>query len=71
MGMSVELLRRLRAREGRRVHLCLADGSRLDDVALVSVGRGTIWVFVTGDDTFVCSDQVRDFWEARPLTSAA
>ncbi|MDP8937191.1 MAG: hypothetical protein M3O23_05605 [Actinomycetota bacterium] len=69
--MSGELLRRLRALEGRRVHLCLADGSRLDDVALVSVGRGTIWVFGGGEDTFVRTGQVRDFWEARPLSSAA
>ncbi len=69
--MGVELLRRLRALEGRRVHLCLADGSRLDDVALVSVRSRTIWVFGSGEDTFVPSDQVSDFWEARPLTSAA
>ena len=69
--MSIELLRRLRALEGRHVHLCLADGSRLDDVALVSVRSRTIWVFGNGADAFVPVAQVTDFWEAQPLKWAA
>ena len=69
--MTTELLRRLRGLEGRNVNLCLADGSRLDDVALVSVGRRTIWVFANGQDSFVRVADVRDFWEAQPLRPAA
>ncbi len=69
--MSSELLRKLRRLEGQNVNLCLADGSRLDDVSLVSVRSRTIWVFRNGGDAFVRVDQVRDFWESQPLRSAA
>ncbi len=69
--MSSELVRRLRRLEGQNVNLCLADGSRLDDVSLVSVRSRTIWVFGNGGDAFVRVDQVRDFWESQPLLPAA
>ena len=69
--MGTDLIRKLRRLEGRNVHLCLADGSRLDDVSLVSVRSRTIWVFGNGADAFVRVDQVTDFWEASPLSSAA
>jgi hypothetical protein len=61
----------LRALEGQLVHLALADGTRLDDVALVSAGRSTLWVFDNGEDVFVPVEGVVDAWEARPYRSAA
>ncbi|HEX2275153.1 MAG TPA: hypothetical protein VHG90_14895 [Acidimicrobiales bacterium] len=69
--MTAEQRRSLRALEGRLVHLALADGSRLDDVALVSAGKSTLWVFVNGEDVFVPVEGVLDAWEARPYRSAA
>ena len=56
----------LRSLEGRRVSLALADGSRIDDVQLVSAGRPpleTIWVVVSGMDTFLSVTQVVVAWE--------
>jgi hypothetical protein len=56
----------LRALEGRQISLSLSDGSRIDDVQLVSAGRGglrTIWVFAYGMDTFVPLANVVDVWE--------
>ncbi len=50
--------------EGRTVSLALADGSRLDDVSLVSAGSGTVWVFANGEDRFIPVGQVIDVWEA-------
>jgi len=50
--------------EGRRVHLALADGSRIDDCQLVLFGRSKLWVFVNGEDAFVQLDRILDFWEA-------
>jgi hypothetical protein len=58
----------LRALEGHRVGLALADGSRFDDVMLVSCGRrGTtsVWLDVDGMDLFVERSQVLDAWEHR------
>ena len=57
---------KLRSLEGRRVSLALADGSRIDDVELVSAGRPpleTIWVVVSGMDTFLSVSQVVAAWE--------
>jgi hypothetical protein len=57
---------RLRELEGRRVSLALADGSRLDDVTLVSSGRGrgsTLWLYANGADAFVSRADVVDAWE--------
>jgi hypothetical protein len=59
----------LRGLEGCKVSLALADGSRLDDVMLVSVGRGrtpTLWVFASGIDVFLPRLAVIDVWEAPP-----
>ena len=56
----------LRSLEGRQVSLALADGSRIDDVQLVSAGRPpleTIWVVVSGMDTFLSVAQVVAAWE--------
>jgi len=44
------------------VHLALADGSRLDDVSLVSARGVKLWVFNNGEDAFVPVAQVIDFW---------
>jgi hypothetical protein len=61
----------LRTLEGRQVSLALADGSRLDDVTLVSAGRGrtpTLWVYMSGIDLFVPRHDVIDAWDpAFPL----
>jgi hypothetical protein len=51
--------------EGSIVSVALADGSRIDDCDLVSVGRGsagTLWVFTQGHDVFVALDDVIDVW---------
>ncbi len=69
--MTAEQRRGLRALEGRLVHLALANGSRLDEVALVSAGKTTLWVFVNGEDLFVPVEGVLDAWEARSYRSAA
>ena len=65
---------RLRQWEGRQVTVALADGSRIDDCQLVSVGRktaGTLWLFTNGADLFVCIDDVTAVWEAGSCFSAA
>ena len=65
---------KMRALEGRHVHLALADGSRIDDCQLVSAGRSsveTVWVFTNGLDTFVPLTQIVDAWEATPSRSRA
>lgn len=61
----------LRRLEGRMVHLALADGSRLDDVALVSARSRSVWVFVNGEDAFLPIDAIVDVWEAQPYRTAA
>ncbi len=69
--MSREQRKGLRALEGRLVNLALANGSRLDDVALVSAGKSTLWVFANGEDVFVPVETVVDVWEGRQHRSAA
>jgi hypothetical protein len=57
------------ALEGRKVSLALADGSRIDDVDLVSVGRGqagTVWLFTSGSDVFIPLADVIDLWATSP-----
>ena len=61
----------LRTFEGRFVHVSLADGSRIDDVSLVSAGSRTLWVFFNGQDAFIPMRDVIDVWETAPLRSAA
>jgi hypothetical protein len=63
--------RELRRLEGRMVYLALVDGSRIDDVCLVSARSGTVWLFLNGEDTFVPTDDVIDVWESEAVRSAA
>ena len=64
--MSVDTHKELRKLEGRSVHLCLTNGSRLDNISLVSARGKTLWVFTNGEDAFVPVSEVIDFWEAAP-----
>lgn len=50
------------------MNLALADGSRLDDVSLVSARGTTLWIFTAGEDRFVPVAAVIDAW---PAVSAA
>jgi len=69
--MSIERRRELRRLEGLSVHLALADGSRLDDVMLVSGHGAKVWVFDNGGDVFIALEDVIDFWTADRMRSAA
>jgi len=63
-------LSQLRELEGRQVSLALADGSRIDDASLVSMGPGRttkVWIFTNGHDIFVDPSEVMDLWETAPL----
>lgn len=62
--MTADKRRELHRLEGRTVHLSLADGSRLDDVALVSARSVTLWIFDSGEDVFVPVADVVDVWPA-------
>ena len=56
----------LRALEGCRVSLALADGRRIDKCQLVSAGRGRLgraWIFADGADAFVSLAEILDVWE--------
>ena len=66
--MTVEKRRELCRFEGSSVNLALADGSRLDDVNLVSARGATLWIFAGGEDRFVPVTFVIDAW---PTTVAA
>jgi hypothetical protein len=66
--MTVERRRELRRFEGSSVNLALADGSRLDDVNLVSARGTSLWIFACGEDRFVPVTSVIDAW---PSTVAA
>lgn len=66
--MTVQKRRELRGFEGSSVSLALADGSRLDDVSLVSARGTTLWIFASGEDRFVPVTAVIDAW---PTTVAA
>ena len=57
----------LRSFEGQRVSLALADGSRVDDCLLVSVGRGgakTAWLATDASDLFLPWKDVVEVWAA-------
>ncbi len=69
--MSEGQRRNLQKLEGRAVHISLVDGSRLDEVALVSARRNTLWIFANGKDSFLPVDSVIDVWEAQTFRSAA
>lgn len=65
--MTQRQLTHIRALEGRRVSLALADGSRVDDCQLISSGRpgtATVWVFANGTDHFFRRDHIVDCWES-------
>jgi hypothetical protein len=64
--MSEQRTAQLRALEGLRVSLALADGSRIDDCQLVSAGRSgmrTVWIHSNGFDVFIQRADVLDVWE--------
>jgi hypothetical protein len=69
--MTAQQKRELRVLEGRMVHVALADGSRMDDVVLVSARGTRLWIFAGGEDAFVPVDRVLDVWAAPRLRSAA
>ena len=69
--MSADRRRELRRFEGHNVHLALSDGTRLDDVQLVSARGLTLWIFDAGEDQFVPFTRVVDFWLAERIGSAA
>jgi hypothetical protein len=58
--------------EGHRVSIALTNGSRIDDCALISAGRGgddRLWLYSNGADTFVPLAEVTDLWEAAPANT--
>ena len=59
----------MRRLEGSGVNLALADGSRLDDVSLVSAHGLSVWIFDRGEDVFVPIAKVIDFWPAGPVAA--
>lgn len=69
--MTAARRRELRRLEGQSVHLALAGGSRLDDVALVSARSLTLWIYTNGEDVFVPFGDIVDFWPAQAIRSAA
>jgi hypothetical protein len=69
--MSTEMRRQLRRLEGTDVSLALSDGSRLDDVSLVSARGSTLWIFDGGRDVFVPVSKVLDVWPSQRARSAA
>lgn len=69
--MNAARRRELRRLEGMSVHLALGDGTRLDDVSLVSAHGASVWVFTSGEDVFVPVADVIDFWPASSARSAA
>ena len=69
--MTAARRRELRRLEGSNVHLALRDGSRRDDVMLVSAHGLTVWIFDTGQDVFIPAADVLDFWPAARTGSSA
>ena len=69
--MTDDRLAALKGLEGCRVSVALVNGSRIDDCALLSAGRGGdhLWVYTNGSDTFVPLDQVTDLWETPTAVS--
>ncbi len=68
--MTIEKRRELRRFEGSSVSLALADGSRLDDVSLVSARGMTLWIFACGEDRFVPVTSVVDAWPSASASAA-
>lgn len=67
--MTVEKRRELHRFEGSSVSLALVDGSRLDDVSLISARGGKLWIFDRGEDVFVPVDLVVDAWPSGPIAA--
>ncbi len=67
--MTAERRRELRRLEGSGVSLALADGSRLDDVSLVSSHGLSLWIFDGGEDVFVPIANVIDFWASERVAA--
>jgi hypothetical protein len=67
--MTIEKRRELRRFEGSTVSLALADGSRLDDVSLVSARGVTLWIFAGGEDRFVPVTSVIDAWPSAAVAA--
>jgi len=68
-AMTVEKRRQLHTFEGSSVSLALADGSRLDDVNLVSARGGKLWIFAGGEDLFVPVASVIDAWPTSDIAA--
>jgi hypothetical protein len=68
--MTIEDRRELRRFEGSSVNLALADGSRLDDVSLISARGTSLWIFACGEDRFVPVASVVDAWPSSSATAA-
>ena len=62
--MTAQKRRELHRFEGLNVSIALADGSRLDDVTLISARGATLWVFAGGEDRFLPVAQVVEAWPA-------
>lgn len=60
--MTADKRRELYRFEGTSINLALADGSRLDDVSLVSARGVKLWIFDGGEDRFVPVTQVIEVW---------
>ena len=67
--MTAEKRRELRRFEGSCVNLALADGSRLDDVNLVSARGMKLWIFDGGEDRFVPVATVIDAWPSSAVAA--
>ena len=67
--MTAERRRESRRLEGLGVNLALADGSRLDDVSLVSAHGLSLWIFDGGEDVFVPIASVIDFWASERVAA--
>ena len=68
--MTVQRRRELCRLEGLTVNLALVDGSRLDDVSLVSAHGVNVWIFAGGEDVFVPLTNVIDFWPSDRVAAA-
>ncbi|HEX6393516.1 MAG TPA: hypothetical protein VFZ97_08750 [Acidimicrobiales bacterium] len=66
---EIDTATRFRHLEGYRVAVVLADGSQLDDVELISAGRGevdSLWLDREGADLFVRKVEVVELHEVAP-----
>lgn len=68
--MTIDKRRELRRFEGSSVNLALADGSRMDDVSLISARGMTLWIFAGGEDRFVPVTSVVDAWPSSGASAA-